>query len=67
MLCLVEHIDGIADRSLDLDNLAVDLVEWWKLDSLTRERIANFLNLLSDVITVPEDNDIDRSFSLICL
>ena len=50
-----------------MDNLAVDLVKWWKLDSLAGEGIANFLNLLADMVTVPKDNDVDRSFSLVCL
>lgn len=64
LLGLVENIRSVAHRALNLDNFLIDLVEVWKLNSLTWERVADFLDFFSDVVSVPKDNNVDRSFFL---
>jgi len=59
VLSLLINISGISDRALNLFDLRVDVLQFWKVVSLSRERVTDLLNSVSDVVTIPEDNDVD--------
>lgn len=60
----VIHIHGVLDRVLDLLDLAWDGGNLWELVSVSGEGVTDFLDLLSNVLTVPEDDDVHGSLGL---
>ncbi len=61
----IVNVLGIFDGVLDLLNFAWNGGNFRKFISISRERIANFLNLVSDVVSVPEDDDVDGFCALL--
>ena len=58
LLGSVKHTSGVSNRLLNLLDLWGDFLQVWKLKSLTRETVTDFLDSVSDVLTIPEDNDV---------
>ena len=54
----VEYTSGISNRLGNLLDLWGDFLQVGELKSLARETVTDFLNSFSDVLSVPEDNDV---------
>jgi hypothetical protein len=61
LLCPVKHTSGISNRLGNLLDLWGDFLQVRELKSLARETVTYFLNSFSDVLSIPEDNDVHRS------
>ena len=61
VLGLLIDISSVMDSVLSLIDLGRDLVLLWQVISLAGEGVADFLDLLSDGVTVPKDDDVYAS------